>query len=691
MNDHTDPLSRSSDDVVRVFRSGPWPRWPRRVVFGYLAFLFLSVALAMYLNMAADARGLPGLAFLAPGIELLTSHARQLREYYMPTRYIMPAVAVLLVLFGLFTTIPWLRPRERDASFAFGWARWFVFAEVGCLVVITLVTIAFRFYSLNYIPNDFIGELVFMIVATSDLPTMVAVSGGSAPNAPWAPLGFLYFLLMGGMWRISGATVLTMRFAAAVSSVALGQVLYWFVRLLGGPLAAIVAISLYSVSSIEMVWGRHSMQPFSYPSIPVLLLSASTYLAITRFHLWYWIATAFLMGVAHHSFGSGYSAFLIPLGTYAWLLLFDRARFKRCGWKAPLFLIAGVVLWVLGPSLAFSAGTDSWRWFSPFDPRLASRAFRGAGWEGSIEGLKVNVNYLLHRLFVGSIGDVHQTPIGIFGPYPGTYLPPVATTLTTVGLVWLLVRRRSALTAVLLPTVVATVIPGLISYANAHREAPFFPVLCAVGACAAASGLRRFRARFPRLGTVAMFGLPLLIFPVMFARSGALYFSRPSGEPPSVTVTKAIKEQVSPGTVLLLDLPYALGVDAAYLLFDASLVEPFAWDVLEEKDWPSIVDDPLPTYRHLFYRHSALKNRVEELKQMKWTRAVFIIHHLNDPERKVALLKEKYPVVSVRQVDPPTWHPPGTDAFTVVTVPLGRGTGPGGQESGIGDQRPAGS
>jgi hypothetical protein len=73
----------------------------------------------------------------------------------------------------------------------------------------------------------------------------------------------------------------------------------------------------------------------------------------------------------------------------------------------------------------------------------------------------------------------------------------------------------------------------------------------------------------------------------------------------------------------------------------------------------------------LFYRHSALKNRVAELRQMEWTRAVFIIHHLNDPERKVALLKAKYPVVSVQQVDPPTWRPPGTDAFTVVSVPLG--------------------
>jgi hypothetical protein len=669
MSTQFDEISGPTVGAALEVQAGQWPRWPRRVLYGYLCFLFFSVALAMYLNMAADARGLPGLAFLAPLIDLLTSHVLQLREYYMPPRFILPACGVLLVLFGLFASVRWLRPREPAAPLQ--WERWFVFAEVSCLILITLTTVVFRFYALNHIPNDFIGELVFMIVATSDLPTLIAASGGSASNAPWAPLGLLYFLLMGGMWRISGATVLTMCFATAVSSVALGQVLYWFVRLLGGPLAAIIAISLYTVSPIEMVWGRHSMQPFSYPSIPVLLLCATTYLAITRFHVGYWIATAFLMGVAHHSFGSGYSAFLIPLGAYAWLLLFDRPRFSACGWKAPLLLLVGVGLWIVGPSAAFSAGAGGWHWFSPFDPRLSSRAFRGAGWEGSIEGLTVNTTYLLNRLFIGSGDDVHQTPIGIFGRYPGTYIPPLATTLAMVGLVWLLFNRRRAMTAVLLPSVVATLIPGLISYANAHREAAFFPVLCAVGACAAAAGLRRFQARFHWLGAVAMVGLPLLVLPPMFARAGALYFSRPSGEPPSVTVTKSIKEQVAPGTVLLLDLPYALAIDAAYLLFDDSLVEPFAWDVLEEKDWPRAVDDPMPTYQHLFYRHSALKNRVTELQQTKWTRAVFIIHHLNDPERKVALLKAKYPVVSVQQVDPPTWRPPGTDAFTVVSVPLG--------------------
>jgi hypothetical protein len=127
MSTDTDQLSDSDRFATLVARNGRWPRWPRPVLFGYLCFLFFSVGLAMYLNMAADARGQPGLAFLAPLIELLTSHAGQLRGYYMPPRLILPACAVLLLLFGLFSSVRWLRPRENRA--APQWERWFVFAE----------------------------------------------------------------------------------------------------------------------------------------------------------------------------------------------------------------------------------------------------------------------------------------------------------------------------------------------------------------------------------------------------------------------------------------------------------------------------------------------------------------------------------------------------------------------------------
>jgi hypothetical protein len=417
-----------------------------------------------------------------------------------------------------------------------------------------------------------------------------------------------------------------------------------------------------------MVWGRHSMQPFSYPSIPVILLAAATYFAITRFKARYWVATVLLMGIAPHSFGSGYSAFLIPLAAVGWLVVFDRPRLRSCGSRV-LWLIAGIILWVLGPSLAFSLGAGWLRWMSPFDPRLSSRAFRGAGWEGSLEGLRVNIDYIFQHLYRSTIGDVHQTPIAVFG-WPGTYVSPLVTILFTVGLVWMLCKRHRPATAVLLPSVVITLVPGLISYANAHREATFFPTMCIVAACTAAAGLQRMQGRFPTIGRVLKVVLPAIILPLMFARAGALYFARPAGEPPSVTIARAIGEQITPSTVLVLNLPDALAIDVTYLLFDDALVEPFTWDVVEEKDWPRVVDDPMPRYEHLLYLHTALKHRIPELRRMKWERAVYIIHNTLDPEAKVALLRARYPTAVVKEIQPATWRLPGQDAFTVVVVPL---------------------
>ena len=132
------------------------------------------------------------------------------------------------------------------------------------LVIVTLILLVYRFYALNWIPNDNMGEMVFSVITTSDWPSLFAVNGGVAIMAPWAPLGTFYFLLMSVLWRISGSTILTMRFAAAVSSIILSQFMYWFARGIGGPLAAILAVCFYSLSPVEMAWGRHDFFPFDY-------------------------------------------------------------------------------------------------------------------------------------------------------------------------------------------------------------------------------------------------------------------------------------------------------------------------------------------------------------------------------------------------------------------------------------------
>jgi hypothetical protein len=644
---------------------GDWPPWPPGLIVGYAAFFVALVAVSMALNMEADRLRRPGMAFLAPLIEALKNLARTFQDYYVPAKAIAPAVAALLVLSVLFAKIPWLRPRFGPGPRSRRAIRWLLAVEVASLVLVTLTLVVYRFYGLNWIPNDNMGEMVFSVICTSDWPSLFAVNGGVAMMAPWAPLGTFYFLLMSALWRISGSTILTMRFAAAVSSIVMSQATYWFVRQIGGPLAALLAVCFYALSPVEMAWGRHDFFPFDYSGPVVVLLCASTYFAVTRFSTGYWIATAFLMGCAYHLFGSGYSAFLIPIGVVLWLVLFDRSRLRRCGWRT-LWVAVGLGLWSVGPSLSHFLGAGQWKWWSPLDPRLGSRAFRGTGWSGSLDALRENVGLIFYRLYIGSTGDVHQTPVGLFGTVPGTYVEPLVTILFTVCVVWAFVNRRRPAGPVMLSAVAATMVPGLVSYADAHRQAQMFPALCVMAGFVAAVGLRRFQARFPRLGTVVKVAFPLVVLPVMFLRMGSLYFLRPVGEPPSQTVATAIKQEEAPGTLIMLDLPYALLIDTMYLLFDDSLEKDFAWRAVREVDWPAIADKPEPDFNHLFYRQTALRHRTADLERRPWNRVVFVIHESLDPQAKVKLLESKHRVVSVRDVDPGSWRP--GNRLTMVTI-----------------------
>lgn len=651
------------------------PRWPTWLIVAYLAWFCAVVGGAMWLDRAADREHRLGMAFLEPAVSWLVAHRTALAGLATPVGWILPGAGILVALWVLFSVLPALRPRRAvlprlDERLAIG-------AEVLCLGLLTLVVIAFRFYALGWVPNEFVGELVFHVVATSDWEKLISVAGGAEFNAPWVPVGFLYYALTGALWRFSGATVLTLCMASAVAGVVLIQVLYWLVRRLAGPLAALLAASFYAASPIEMAWGRHSMYPFNYPTIVVLLVALATYLAVTRYQFRYWLLTAFLMGLSRHSFGSAYGAFLIPILAVLWLLAFDRVRLRRCAWQLPTLLI-GVVLWVLGPTLALSAGAGEWSWISPVDPRLAGRAFRGTGYSGSLKTMVENASVILRPLYVGDVGDTHQTPTAfvtsLFGDEPATILDPLVTTLFTVGVVWMLARRRDPAVAVWFSLLAAAAAPGLISIAEPHRQTALYAAICAVAGCAAAAGLAGFRSRFSRLGAIVSVVLPLAILPVLLARSGAAYFSHPAGESPSVSIARVIKNEVTPGTLLVMDLPLALAIDVTYLLFDASLAEPFGWMTVEnEADvpwerWERRITGFKPSFSHLLYRSTALSHRVPELQATEWKRILFVLYGRPNPEAKLETLRKEFGTLTVKEVRTVPWQGQGKSVLTFVSV-----------------------
>ncbi|MGD9762685.1 MAG: ArnT family glycosyltransferase [Candidatus Binatia bacterium] len=632
------------------------------MVAANLGVLAAAIAVPTRLAVTDEAAGRVCLGWLAPLFDGVVAISRALQPCAIPSAYVPVAAAAAAAVYVLLRSSRWSNAGDTLGSRS---ARLAPYGEALLLAVLTLAVAAYRFYALNRVLHDNVGEMTFSVIAASDLDSLLKVNVG-AVNAPWAPLGAVYYFLVGALLPFCGSTILTMRIAAAVTSVLLTQVLYGFVRLLGGPLAAIIATVWYVSSPVEMAWGRHDMFPFNSASPVVLALAVSTYLAITRFRRRYWVATAVLMGLTAQLFASGFAGFLLPVGVLAWLAVFDRARLRRCGGEV-LWVAAGAALWAASRSLAYLAAYGSWQWLNPFDARLEGRVLRGSGW-GAWDSLLTNLDYVARRLYVGVPADVHQTPLGAFTSNPVAYIDPLVAIFFTVGLAWLLLNPRRPVCPVLLGLLGASLLPGITSIAAAHRMAVAFPAISAIAALPAAQGLRALPRRLGSAGVWLQVIIPLLVLPAMFLRIGGAYFSQASDEPPNVTVYKSVEPFLRPGTIVVVDFPVTLSIDVVYQMFDRLRVEPLSFVMPEGDHWNALVEHPEPQLDHLFYRWTALRYRVPELREMRWRHVVFLLHPETDGAHKLELLRAKYPHLEVTEVRPPTWRP-GYD-FTVVAIDL---------------------
>lgn len=645
-------------------RNGRSPTWLTGLTLLHVVFVSVLVFLAATSCARQDARSLPCLGWFSPLIDGIVAAGRRLAPYTLPRQLILPAGAVLVLAYVVARARTGSSRRDDRERLPAGETP-ITYPEALCLGLLTVVTVLYRFYLLNRIPSDSIAEVHFVYLASSDWQSLFRNNANEG-----APLGLIHYLMAGGLWRWFGATMLTPRFAAAITSVVVTQEIYWFGRLVGGPSTALLAASFYAFSPVEMAWGRHDMFPFDNPSLLILPLGVVTYLAVTRFRFRYWLATALLMGASRHLFASGLSAFLAPVATIGWLALFDRDRARKWRWR-PVILGLGIVLWAAGRSLAKFAANGSWQWFNPYSAGLSSRGLTREG--GGLSALHIlfgNVNEIFRGLFLGGFELDHQTPMGAYAPMP--WIPPLVAILFCVGLVWCIRNRRDARASVFLPLLAMTTLPALMSIPDAHRMAAAFPVICTLAGLMAARGIATMIASRGRLGNALALALPIVIVVPMGVVAGAKYFEQFHGEPPPNTMAKAIRSFLQPDTLLVLDVPEGLDVEERFLLYDDALrdrIEIVVPGRDGQNPWPDVATDPHVLPNDVYHRETALRHRVTALAGMKWKRIVYVLHAALDRETKVRLLQSKYPDARVTDVSPPTWRP-GYD-FTAVEIRKG--------------------
>ncbi|MEW6238628.1 MAG: glycosyltransferase family 39 protein [Candidatus Omnitrophota bacterium] len=702
-----------------------WPGWLKAI---YIEFLLLSLLMAILLSIRADGAGRPclqfcepfiqwivaakkwmvidsaaraswlgwglaGLAFFGAAIGLARKKEEAVRPFFLFTAGCLAILAQTSYFLGnafrgglfyalsLMILIVWRflppilgpdvdfypdREDESDEPPAPQRLYHFILEFLG-LAVLTLLTIVFRFYSLNQLPTIFDGEMAASMAVATDLPSAFKLNYEPMSPFGWAPLGLVYFLLINASTQICGMTLLAVRIVSAVVGVLLVQLLYGLLRRMGGRTAAFIGAALFAFSSIEIVWGRHDFFPLSYPSLIAAALCWTTYLALVKEKFRNFFLTALWMGLTYHLFPSGQTAFLIPIGVMLWSLLTVRGFARRCWGKCSLIAIGGA-LWFAGLSISAYLADGVWKWINPLSNAAVSKGtLRGhalwtaqePGWGlwGRISyiagGVWDNFTGVIKSLFTAMEWPQYRyTPIYGIPDHPMTYIPAVAAVLLFVGLIVCLLAPRRRNCAFLLIWMIAALLPGILSsQAEARRIAFFFPAVYAAAALAAAKGfealeflLGRWTGRLARLFLIPSFLVGLAIL------HGGIYFDQDKRFPPATQTAAAISHYVKPGSFVVLDFaidnPYRLINEITFTMLDelSRPDRPAIWHVAEPHEWPLLAVYPKPDFEKWYYHYSKMKKIAPELRaNPSWNRLTYIVHDIPANEKKIAILQGIYP------------------------------------------------
>ncbi|RLB32827.1 MAG: hypothetical protein DRH12_19055, partial [Deltaproteobacteria bacterium] len=531
-----------------------------------------------------------------------------------------------------------------------------LFLEFLCLAAITWAAMIYYLYALNHLPDSFEGEMsIYMAVSTS-LEGAAKMNFG-APGLPWAPLGLGYYLLLFITERTCGTTLLAARFVSALSGILLINLMYAFLRRIAGVTAAIVAVGLLAFNCVSIVWCRQDFFPFVYPSLVTVALCWTTYLAVEKRETVHFVLTALLMGATYHLFASGQTGFLIPVGFLTWHLLVTRGFARECWWKMS-FVVAGVVLWVVGLPLCGLLATGEWHWVNPVSLNQGKTPWRLAIAEPGMlnrvlfiaQNIWKNTVEFLHSVNIANLWPVHQTVLRGIPFHTATYLSPVTAVLVWTGLVILLLTPRRKISSILIVWIVVASLPGILStQAAARRLSTIFPALFAVAGFMAAGGFNNlgflFGARFATALRVLIIGT---VLPFLALLHGSYYFVQNVDSSPSVNMARALEPYMKPNTLVIADIRYEYYTIAeiSYMMMDQlnRKDDPPAWYLPETGDWPGLAVWPKADFDAWYYRDTFLQDQVEKLKSKPvWDRITYIIQDVPENQRKIGYLRALYP------------------------------------------------
>jgi hypothetical protein len=538
-------------------------------------------------------------------------------------------------------------------------------AEAAALLVVIVVAVGFRFFTLNRVVHYFEGELSPYLVGAADLQGMLLAN--TAIHGPWAPLGLLFYLPIHLAVSYAGTTVLAVRLASAAIGVATIVAAFLLARTVAGRSAGLTASLLLALDPLQIGWSRSDVHPHGVTAWPALLLAWATLRAIeTRATGWF-VALTVLMGLSWHQYPSGQPAMLIPPLVLLIHAATHRGFARSVGWRWVLVAL-GLGAWSVGYSVVHWLGTGRLaglgHYFHLLGPRVAAEdpavtpsLLRHAVDTGAdlVKGIYVEIPHLFHQTFIPEIDP----------SLPLRALPWLVAAFTVVGAAILLARLPSPRAVVMVVSVLCAVIPAALSdIAYVKRAAVLYPLLAIVAAVGIAALLAAVGASLgPRAMRTAV-ALLLACGLGWTAISSHLWFSGhryPWGTPPEVVIADAVGRQLRPTTVVITNFwdDYMPG-KFTYLLLDdlrREELQPLVWYVTTSTsdDWPTLIAYPHGAVNAVFARPwyllwSGLDESLRRIQvEREWRRVVYLIQEDEQTGDELERIRALCPLASVRR------------------------------------------
>ena len=554
-------------------------------------------------------------------------------------------VAFTLVFFAIHKTNPLapilddIQKRERFSGL-----------DAVLLGVVTLISLIYRMYALNYNLDYFEGELAPYSAAATSIPGMFVANRG---HGAWAPLGLLYYFPIWVTTELFHTTLLSLRLSSAIVGIFTIPVVYFFARRVAGKEAALLSAIFLALNTQHVGWSRTDIHPHGVTTWPAALLCIAFLRAVEKKRLWDWFLLVLAMGLTWHQYPSGQSAVAIPV--FASGIYFVLNGFKLpFRWYNSLWILLGVLLWFIGLPLSYWYPTGEFHVGNPFNltgPRAlwgGLEQHTGAFERGLviIEAAIVHLWSVIEAIFYRARHIFHQdflADVHMMAPrtYPWLLIPFLVVAFM------MLVRTAYRLeVAVLLAWVMAAVAPGIFSeQAYPKRLSTLFPALDIIGAIGIVIALhyirrgdklRRFLAGV--LLAAGLFGYAAFEARVWFSNTRYRF-----GEPPEIKAMQELAKNVTPGTLVIAELSsgYYVG-KVTYLLLDhltAPENRPNLWFIPMRPTIRTYIEDPRKAFNFQdswAYQCTKLRNQVDETAAVsQWERVVFILQdkpHNEDAE-----------------------------------------------------------